>query len=88
VLRDDAYVRDVSRLLASLARQAAAAVARGETLEQARKSIDLREHRARFAGSAQLRGMVFDRYVVAPGVAAAYREATEARRTNRPGRGT
>jgi cyclase len=80
VLRDDAYVRDVSRMLASLRRQAAAAVARGETLEQARQSVDLGEFRARFAGDSQLRGVVFDQYVVSPGVAAAWREATEAAR--------
>jgi cyclase len=84
VLRDDAYVRDVSRLLASLRRQAEAAVARGETLEQARRSVDLREFRARFAGESQLRGVVFDNYVVSPGVAAAYREATAARDAARP----
>ncbi len=78
VQRDDAYVRDVSRMLASLQRQVAAAVARGETLEQARTSIDLREFRARFAGDSQLRGVVFDQYVASPGVAAAWREATEA----------
>jgi cyclase len=75
VLKDDAYVRLVARLLASIRDQTAAAVARGETLEQARRSVDLSEFRKAIAGDSQLRQLGFDNYVAEPGVAVAYREA-------------
>jgi glyoxylase-like metal-dependent hydrolase (beta-lactamase superfamily II) len=77
VLKDDAYVRLVARLLSSIRDQTAAAVARGETLEQARKSVDLSEFRRAIAGDSQLRKLGFDNYVADPGVAVAYREAKE-----------
>jgi cyclase len=77
VQKDDAYVRLVARLLASIRDQTAAAVARGETLEQARKSVDLSEFRRAIAGDSQLRRLGFDNYVADPGVAVAYREAKE-----------
>ncbi|HWS56145.1 MAG TPA: MBL fold metallo-hydrolase [Pyrinomonadaceae bacterium] len=76
VLRGDAYARDLVRLLASIGEQTAAAVARGETLEQARRSVNLEEFRKQFAGDSQLRSFIFRFYVAGPGVAAAYREAT------------
>ena len=79
VLRDDAYARTIVRLLASLRDQAAAAVARGETLEQARRSVNLDELRAAIAGESQLRRFIFYGYVALSGVEAAYREATAAR---------
>ena len=76
VLRDDAYARLLVRLLASISEQTAAAVARGETLEQARKSVNLEEFRKQFAGDSQLKSFIFSFYVAGPGVAAAYREAS------------
>ena len=79
VLRDDAYVRTVADLLASLRDQTAAAVARGETLEQARRSVNLDPFRTALAGDSQLRRFIFYAYVALPGVEAAYREATAAR---------
>ena len=75
VMRDDGYLRLVARLLASIRDQTAAAVARGETLEQARKSVDLSELRKAIAGDSALRQFAFDNYVAGPGVAVAYREA-------------
>lgn len=77
VLKDDTYVRLVARLLASIRDQTAAAVARGETLEQAKKSVDLSEFRKAIAGDSQLRKLGFDNYVADPGVTVAYREAKE-----------
>jgi glyoxylase-like metal-dependent hydrolase (beta-lactamase superfamily II) len=77
VLKDDAYVRLVARLVASIRDQTAAAVARGETLEQARKSVDLSEFRKAIAGDSQLRRLGFDNYVADPGVGVAYAEAKE-----------
>jgi cyclase len=77
VMKDDAYVRLVARLVASIRDQTAAAVKRGETLEQAKKSVDLSQFRKAIAGDSQLRKLGFDNYVAEPGVGVAYREAKE-----------
>jgi hypothetical protein len=66
----------LSRLLISLKEQTAAAVARGETLEQTRKNVDLTEFRRLLAGDSTLRRILFGDYVSGAGVAAAFREAT------------
>jgi cyclase len=79
VLRDDTYPRLLVRLLASLSEQTAAAVARGETLEQARRAVNLEEFRRLIAGDSQLRSFIFRFYVAEPGVAAAFREASARR---------
>lgn len=76
VLRDHEYLKSVARLLASLKDQTAAAVARGETLEQTRKSVNLTEFRKLFAGDSVMRRILFGDYVIGAGVAAAFREAT------------
>lgn len=75
VMTDDTYVRLVARTVASIRDQTAAAVARGETLEQAKKSVDLSEFRQAIAGDSRLRQIGFDNYVADPGVTVAYREA-------------
>ena len=80
VMRDDSYVRLEARMLASLKQQAEAAVARGETLEAARKSVNLEEFRKLFAGDSRFKSFVFANYVTSSGVAAAYREAAEAKK--------
>lgn len=72
VLRDDAYVRLTAETMASISRQVEAAVARGETLEQARKSVDVADLKRRFAGDSKLVGFVFDYYVAGPAVRAAF----------------
>jgi cyclase len=79
VMKDDTYLRLVSRLLASIRDQTAAAVAKGETLEQARKSVDLSEFRRAIAGDSALLQFAFDNYVAGPGVAVAHREAQSKR---------
>jgi glyoxylase-like metal-dependent hydrolase (beta-lactamase superfamily II) len=76
VLRDDAYVRLMSRLFTSMKQQVTAAVARGETLEQVRKSVNLDEFRKLFVGDSRVRRDIFDRYVLGAGLAAAYADAT------------
>jgi glyoxylase-like metal-dependent hydrolase (beta-lactamase superfamily II) len=76
VLRDDTYVRLMRRLFASMSQQVNAAAARGETLEQARKSVRLDEFRRVFAGDSRVRRNIFDSYVVGAGLAAAYADAT------------
>jgi cyclase len=77
VLRDLGYVRLVIRLLTSLTRQVRAAVERGETLAQARKSVDLESFRQLIAGDSPVNNALFETFVAGSGVAAAYREATE-----------
>jgi cyclase len=79
VLHDAAYLELMSRFLASAKRQTDAAIARGETVEQARKSVDLEEFRRPFAGDSRVRSFLFDVYAVSPAVAAVYREAAEKR---------
>ncbi len=76
VMKDDSHVRLMARLLASMRQQTEAAVARGETLEQARKSVDLSEFRTAMAGDSKLRKLLFDMYVAGPGVMRAYQQAT------------
>ena len=80
MLSDDKYVRQEIALLASLKSQVEAAVGRGETLPQARKSVNLDEFRRQFAGSSQALGFVFDNYVSSSGVTAAYHDATAVKR--------
>ncbi|MGH9942514.1 MAG: MBL fold metallo-hydrolase [Pyrinomonadaceae bacterium] len=75
ILRDDAYVRLMARLFASIKQQVESVVARGETLEQARKSVNLEEFQRLFAGDSRVRKEIFANYVAGAGVAAAYHDA-------------
>jgi len=76
LMRDQEYIKLLSRLLITLKEQTAAAVARGETMEQTRKSVDLTEFRRLMAGDSPLKRILFGDYVSGAGVAAAFREAT------------
>lgn len=76
VMRDDAYVKLMVRLLAAIKQQVEAAVARGETLEQTRRSVNLAEFRQAFAGDSKFKGFIFANYVTGPAVAAAFRQAS------------
>jgi glyoxylase-like metal-dependent hydrolase (beta-lactamase superfamily II) len=76
VLRDNSYIKLMTRLFASMKQQVEAAVARGETLEQARKSVNLDEFQKLFAGESRMRRNVFSNYVKGAGLAAAYSDAT------------
>jgi glyoxylase-like metal-dependent hydrolase (beta-lactamase superfamily II) len=77
ILRDDAYLELMARFLASAKRQTDEAIARGETLEQAQKSVNLEEFRESFAGDSKVRSFLFDVYAVQPAIGAVYREAKE-----------
>lgn len=77
VTRDDAYLKLTIRLLNSIKTQVEAAVARGETLEQTRKSVDLTEFVQAFCGDSQHKKFVFRNYVTGPAIAAGYRQAKE-----------
>ena len=76
VMREDSYLILLAELFTSVKKQAADAAARGETLEEARKSINLEEFRKRFSGDSKIRKLLFQTYVAGPAVEAAFREVT------------
>ena len=75
VLRDDAHIRLLRRMLASIQGQAAAAVARGDAVEQVRGSIDVAEFRALLAGENKMMQFLFDGFFVGSAVTSACTEA-------------
>jgi len=79
VMRDDSYPRLVERLMNSIKQQTGAAVARGETLEQARGSVNLDEFRSLFAGGSKVRNTLFSVYVAGPAVESAFNDASPKR---------
>ncbi len=74
VMKDDAYARQMLALLQSIDSQVRAAVARGETLDETRKSIKLETFRQTFAGDSALKALLFNSYVTGPGVARAWQQ--------------
>jgi cyclase len=72
VLQGPEHARLIGRMLHSLTDQVGAAVSRGETLEQTRKSVDLEEFARAFAGDSQLRRILFSYYVLTPAIQRAY----------------
>lgn len=76
VLRDDSYLKLMAELFTYIRQQAEAAVSRGESLEQARKSISLVEFRKKFVGESSVGRLSFGSYIVGPALAVAYREAS------------
>ena len=77
VMRDTAYLAKMLAVLKSIEMQVRAAVARGESREQIRKSVNLTTHRESFAGGSVLLGTLFDSYVAGPGVARAYMQVSD-----------
>jgi glyoxylase-like metal-dependent hydrolase (beta-lactamase superfamily II) len=80
VLHDDSYLGLMARLFGSIRQQVEAAVARGESLDQTRQSVNLDEFRKLFAGDSPMRNDIFGSYVVGPAVAAAFNDASAAKR--------
>lgn len=76
ILRDDSYIRLMARLFTAIKQQVKAGVARGETLEQLRKSVKVDELRQSFIGDSRMRKDIFDSYVMGAGLAAAFADAT------------
>lgn len=76
VMHDDSYLQLMGRLMESIKLQVAAALTRGETLEQTRKSVNLDEYRKLFAGDSKVRNTLFSVYVVGPAVESAFRDAS------------
>jgi len=77
VLRDQTYVKSLGKLFAVIAEQVQAAVARGETLEQTMKSVNLAELQQQFAGNSRMRKLIFMNYVAGGGVEAAFLDARQ-----------
>ncbi len=76
VMRDFAYLDRVSSLMQAMAAQAKAAVAKGLTLEEARKTFDLERFRTVFGTVGnESRTETFNASILRSGVAAAYLEA-------------
>ena len=72
VLEGTDHARLISRMLHSLTDQVRAARGRGESLEQARNSVDLEEFSRAFAGDSQLLRILFSYYVTTPALQRAY----------------
>lgn len=77
VMRDDAYLKLMIRLLNSIKEQSEAAFQKGETLEQFRKKINLDEIRKEFTGDSEFKSFIFQNYVFLPATAAAFKQLTE-----------
>jgi cyclase len=71
----DSYLKVLSEMFASISQQTRAAVLRGDTLDEARKSVSLDEFRLRIAADSKLRRVIFANYVSYPAIAAAYADA-------------
>lgn len=82
VLHDDKQLELMSRMFASMTEQAKAARDRGESLDQYRKSLDVKEFKQVLAGDSTLRKILFANYVVQPGTASAYADVTSQRQPN------
>jgi cyclase len=76
VLRGTSYPKLLSAMFGSISEQTRAAVSRGETLEQTRKSVKLEEFQKQLVGDSPVRKLLFANYVAYPAVGAAFREAS------------
>jgi glyoxylase-like metal-dependent hydrolase (beta-lactamase superfamily II) len=76
VLRNADYIRQMRDLFAGINQQVGAQVAKGASLENTRKAIDLSAFRDTFAGDSKVRRLAFGMYVTGPAVESAWRDAT------------
>jgi cyclase len=72
VMHDVSYVRQMRNLFSTITFRAKEAVGRGETLEQARKTLILDDVRKQFAGESRLREFLFRNYVTGPSITSAF----------------
>jgi len=79
VMRDWAYARMITDLLESTGAQVRDAVARGLSLEDTRKAVDVSALRARMVGADPILARNFDQFFLAPAVEAAYKDARGSR---------
>jgi hypothetical protein len=74
VMHDDAFARQTVALLRALETQTEAAIRRGDTKEDAVKSIHVEDIQRAMAGDSPLLNSLFRGYVIGPAVTAVYRE--------------
>ena len=79
LMRDDSYIGKVQRLLESVSVQTRAAVAHGDSLAQARKSVDLTSFQKDFAGDNPVLQVLFSQFVTGPAVGQGFAEAASKR---------
>jgi len=79
VMTDDGYLDLEVRLMTAIRTQTEAAVAHGDSLGALMKNLDLEEFRRAFCGNGKVKNQLFQGYVVQPGVARAYAQATAAK---------
>lgn len=77
VMRDGGFAREMIKMLRSIKTQAVASKARGENLDEMRKSFDLNEFEKFFAGNSQHLRFVFENYVFLSATAAAFGELSK-----------
>lgn len=75
VVRDFGYIDRVSALLESMAAQAKASVAKGLSLEDTRKAMDLKTFHDQFVGGKEDREGTWQASIIQSGIKAAYDEA-------------
>jgi glyoxylase-like metal-dependent hydrolase (beta-lactamase superfamily II) len=76
VMRDDSYVQLEERMLTRVRDDTRAAVARGATLEQVRKTVTLADFRKSLAGSDKWLNVTFSSFFLGPAVGRAFEEAS------------
>ncbi len=76
VMTDNRYLNLMVGLMTSIETQAEWAAASGDSLGTLMKNLDLEDFRAAFCGRARVLNQLFQGYVVQPGVARAYEQAS------------
>ena len=76
VMRSDAQVVLLEKLLSSIRTQTRAAIARGETLEQARGSVNMDAFRGTICGASKMKRFLFDGFFVGAAVRSVYNAET------------
>ena len=77
VMRDDAYLLTLSRMLRAVTEQTRSAAAGGATLAQAKERVTLAEFRRQLAGDDKWLNYIFTRFFQNPAVSRGYAEATK-----------
>jgi glyoxylase-like metal-dependent hydrolase (beta-lactamase superfamily II) len=77
VMRDDAYLLTLSRMLRAVTEQTRTAAAGGATLAQAKERVTLAEFRRQLAGDDKWLNYIFTRFFQNPAVSRGYAEATK-----------
>jgi cyclase len=72
--KDLSYLTMTRELLADMRTRVSEQVARGATLQETRKAVNLSQWRTKFAGTSTHKAFMFSFYTAGPGIAAAYEE--------------